>query len=83
MIKWLIIYALYEKIKRDNGMQDMKFSIETITEALRALDPVQVANDCIRTFNSILSEPGVKDFCDTLLDFGVKFFKTIFQYYNG
>lgn len=83
MIKWLIIYALYEKIKRDNGLQDMKFSIETLTEALRALDPIQMANDAIRVFNDILSQEGVAEFCETLIDFGIKFFKTIFQYYNG
>lgn len=83
LIKWLIIYALYEKIKRDNGITSADINIHTITQALRDLNPEQMASDLFYAVQSILQEPAVKDFVNALLDFIFRFLQALFSYYNS
>ena len=83
MIKWLIIYALYEKIKRDHGITADDITLQNITQALRELNPEQMARDLFHAGQSIMSDPAVGDFMNTLAEFIMRFLKALFGYYNS
>ena len=83
LIKWLIIYALYEKIKRDNGITSADINIHTITQALKDLNPEEMARNLFNAVHSILQEPAVKDFVNTLFDFIFRFLQALFGYYSS
>ena len=81
MIKWLIIYALYEKIKRDNGIRGEDVNLHTITQAVKDLNPEQMAGDLYHAFQSIMEEPIVGEFVTAIADFTFRFGQTLFQYF--